>query len=94
MLCLTEEVLVGQHQRVDVCAHARTAHNGLLQKKSKKTGRGSLLNGLACPPKRPVSKGIELNSTKPHLTVVCEKSVNRGIIYGHDQSLDVFHRIG
>ena len=27
-----EEMLEGQHQRVDMPAHARTAHNGLLQK--------------------------------------------------------------
>ena len=30
-LWLVEEMLDGQHQRVDVPAHARTAHNGLLQ---------------------------------------------------------------
>ena len=28
-----EEVLDGQHQRVDIPAHARTAHNGLFQKR-------------------------------------------------------------
>ena len=29
---LAEEVLDGQHQRVDIPAHARTAHKGILQK--------------------------------------------------------------
>ena len=28
----TEEMLDGQHQRVDISTHARTAHKGLLQK--------------------------------------------------------------
>ena len=41
---LAEEMLNEQHQRVDISAHARTAHKGLLQK----AGRGSLLNH---PPK-------------------------------------------
>ena len=35
-----EEMLDGQHQRVDTSAHARVADEGLLQK----TGRGSVLN--------------------------------------------------
>ena len=30
-----EEMLGGQHQRVDIPAHARTAHKGLLQKRLK-----------------------------------------------------------
>ena len=33
MLWLAEEMLVGQHQRVDIHAHAKTAHKGLLQKR-------------------------------------------------------------
>ena len=32
---LTEKMLDGQHQRVDIPAHARTAHKGLLQKRLK-----------------------------------------------------------
>ena len=28
---LVEEMLGGQHQKVDIPVHARTAHNGLLQ---------------------------------------------------------------
>ena len=30
---LAEEMLDGQHQRVDISAHARTPYNGLLQKR-------------------------------------------------------------
>ena len=30
---LAEEMLDGQHERVDIPAHARTAHKGLLQKR-------------------------------------------------------------
>ena len=30
---LAQAMLVGQHQRVDIPAHARTAHKGLLQKR-------------------------------------------------------------
>ena len=30
---LAEEMLVEQHQRGDIPAHARTAHNGLLQER-------------------------------------------------------------
>ena len=46
----TEEMLDGQRQRVDILAHARTAHKGLLQ---KKTGRGSLPNRPTCHPPPP-----------------------------------------
>ena len=48
-----EEMLDGQHQRVDIHARARTTHNGLLQKKTKTTtttGGGSLLNPPLCSP--------------------------------------------
>ena len=34
-LCSAEEMLEGQHQRVDISAHARTAHKGLLRKRLK-----------------------------------------------------------
>ena len=30
--CLAEEILDGQHQRVDISTYAKTAHRGLLQK--------------------------------------------------------------
>ena len=53
-----EEMLDGQHQRVDIPAHAKTAHKGLLQ---KKIGRGSLLNRLLCPPDDLIGEGTELN---------------------------------
>ena len=55
-----EEMLDGKHQRADVFAHARTADNGLLQ---KKTGRGSLLNRPSCSPDEPIGQGTELNFT-------------------------------
>ena len=34
LLWSAEEMLDGQHQRVDIPAHARTTHSGLLQKKN------------------------------------------------------------
>ena len=43
MLWSAQEILDGQHQRVDIPAHARTAHNGLLQK----TQEGNLC-GIIC----------------------------------------------
>ena len=50
-----EEMLDGQHRRMDVPANARTAYNGLLL---KKTGRESLLNRLSCllPPPPPTKR--------------------------------------
>ena len=50
-----EEKLDGQHQRMDIPAQARIAHNGLLHK------RGPLLNCPSCPPDDPVGQGTELN---------------------------------
>ena len=44
-----EEMLDGQHERVDVSAHAWTAHKG----SCKKTGRGSLVKLSSCPPTPP-----------------------------------------
>ena len=41
-----EEMLDGQHQTVDIAAHATTAHWGHLQQRLEK----SLLNRLSCPP--------------------------------------------
>ena len=54
---LAEEMLDGQHQKVDIPAHVRSAHKGLLQKKA---GRESLLNRLSCPPDDPIGRGTEL----------------------------------
>ena len=53
-----EKMLDGQHQRVDIHAHARTEHKGLLQ---KKTVRGSLLNLPSCPLDDPVGHRTGLN---------------------------------
>ena len=53
-----EEMLDGQRQRVEIPAHARTAHQGLPQ---KKTGRGSLLYRPSCPLNDPVSQKTGLN---------------------------------
>ena len=51
-----------QHQRVDIPAHARNAHNGLLQKRLERgSGRGSLLNHPSCPSNNPIGQGTELN---------------------------------
>ena len=58
-LCYAEKVLDGQHQRVDISAHARTVDKGLLPK--KKTGRESLLNLPSCPPDDQIGQGTELN---------------------------------
>ena len=55
---LAEEMLDGQHLKVDIPAHARTAYKGL---PAEKTGRGSLLNRPSCPLDDPVSQGAELN---------------------------------
>ena len=52
-----EEILDGQHQRVDIPACARTAYEGLLQK----TRRGSMLNRPSWPPNDPIGQGTELN---------------------------------
>ena len=52
---LAEGMLDGQHQSVDIPAHARTAHKGLLRK------RGSWLNRPSCPRNDPISQGTELN---------------------------------
>ena len=54
------KMLDGQHQKVDISAHTRIAHKGLLQ---KKTGRGSLLNRPSCPLDDRIGQGTELNWT-------------------------------
>ena len=52
-----EEMLDGQHQTMGILAHARTAHNDLLQKK----GKGSLLNRLSGLLDDSIGRGTELN---------------------------------
>ena len=52
-----EEMLDGQHRRMDIPAKARTAHKGLLQK----TLEEALLNGPSCPPDDPIGQGTPLN---------------------------------
>ena len=49
-----EEMLDGQHERVDIPAHAGTAHLGLLQKKTEIL---FLLNRPLCPPEDPSDQG-------------------------------------
>ena len=44
-----EEMLDGQHQRVDIAAHARTTHNGLLQRDWKRSSAELVLTS----PRRP-----------------------------------------
>ena len=53
-----DEMLNGQHQRVDIFAHVRTVHKGLLQKKRR---RGSLLNRPSYPPDDPIGQWAEVN---------------------------------
>ena len=53
-----EEMLDGEHQGVHISSHARTTHNGLLQ---KKTGRVSLLNRPSCSSDDRIGQGTELN---------------------------------
>ena len=51
-----------QCHRMDIPAHAGTAHNAVAQKeKKKKTGRGSLINRPSCVLDDPVGEGTELN---------------------------------
>ena len=52
-----EEMLDGQHQRVDISAHARTAQGP----PAEMTGRGSLLNHPSCPPDDLIVQETELN---------------------------------
>ena len=54
-----EEMLDGQHQRMDISAHARTAQGP----PAEMTGRGSLLNHPSCPPDDLIGQGTELNWT-------------------------------
>ena len=46
---LAEEMLDGQHQRVDIAAHTRTTHNGLLQRDWKRSSAELVLTS----PRRP-----------------------------------------
>ena len=52
-----KETLDGPHQRVDIPAYVRTAHNGLPQ---KKTGIGSLLNRPSCSSDDSIGPATEL----------------------------------
>ena len=54
-----EEMLLGQHQRVDISAYARTAHKGFMQKRLEKDDR-SLLNCPSCPPDDKIGQKTEL----------------------------------
>ena len=58
-----KEILAGQRQRVDIPAHARTAHIDFLHK--KRLEEGSLLNRPSCNPDDPIGKGTELNCIDP-----------------------------
>ena len=53
-----EEMLDGQHQRVDIPAHARAAHSGLLQKCFEED---FCLIVPHVPPDDPIGQGSELN---------------------------------
>ena len=66
-----EEMLDGQRQRVDIPAHAGTAHSGLLCTDTPclLTGRGSLLNRPSCSPDQPIGQETELNCTEMFLSV-------------------------
>ena len=53
------KMLDRQRQRMDIPVHARTADNAWAP--AEKTGRGSLLSRLSCPPDDPSSQETELN---------------------------------
>ena len=64
-----EEMLNGQHQRVDITAHTRTAHNGLLQKRLEE---GLCWIVLHFPPMtQSVRDWTELNWTRWHCLPLC-----------------------
>ena len=56
-----EEMLDGQHQRVDIPAYARTAHNGLLQKRLEEDLCCIVLHVPPPPYNDPIGQGTELN---------------------------------
>ena len=58
-----EEMLGGNLQRVDISAHARTAHNGVPPPPThtQKLEGGSVLNRPSCPPDDPIGQVTELN---------------------------------
>ena len=60
-----EEMLGGNLQRVDISAHARTAHNGVPPPPThtQKLEGGSVLNRPSCPPDDPIGQVTELNWT-------------------------------
>ena len=61
MLWSAEEMLDGQHQRVDISAHARTVHNGLLQKRLEED-----LCWIICrvPTNDPLVKGLNWTTSE------------------------------
>ena len=78
-------MLDGQRQGVDIPVHAITAHNGLLQKKNKKTGRRSrrpdqstgcteLDNKEDLNRQRQLSPGMRVNTRQINITKVNAKA--------------------
>ena len=65
-------MLNGQHQRVDIPAHARTALNGLPE---KRLGKGSPLNRPSCPPDDPVGQKAELHRTEKIMGLSTDLSI-------------------
>ena len=51
-----EKMLDGRHQRVNIPAHARTAHKGLLRRRLE---ADLLLNRLPCPPDNLIGQGTD-----------------------------------
>ena len=56
---LAEEMLDAQHQRVDIPAHARTVHKGLLRKRLEED-----LCWIIPPPNNPIGQGTEQNMSQ------------------------------
>ena len=98
-------MLAGQRQRLNILAHTRTAHIGLLMKRlqeelclhqppTEKTTRGSLLNRPFCPPDDPISQGNDLNIFRTNGPL--QKHANKHNIYPilplPPPSLDFVHR--
>ena len=62
-----EKMLDGQHQRVDIPAHARTAHKGLLQKRLEEDLCYIVLH---VPPTTQSVKGLNWNRTELYLVIL------------------------
>ena len=66
-----EEMLDGQHQRVDISAHARTAHKSLLQKRLEKDLCWIIPNASPpSPQNHSIGQGTELNLRIPDLVLL------------------------